>query len=244
MDYSQETVIQDPLRLLIIDDDGGIGELLMAYGQLGGWRVAYANTLAEGLHKLDSFPPSVIILDWVLPDSDGLASVAAIRRYTASPILMLTVRDNEADIIRALDAGADDYVVKPFSPGQVMARCKALVRRGHSADRRSSSIRSHDIVIDTERRQCQQSGQSVDLSALEFELLTHLASHPGRVWTRDELLERIWGDVGDAFDRAVDVEIGRLRRKLNDSPENPDYIETVRGVGYRWREETTRPDRP
>jgi two-component system alkaline phosphatase synthesis response regulator PhoP len=235
------------LNLLIIDDDEGILELLTAYGRLSGWHTVPATSLAAALNALASFAfePSVIILDWQLPDSDGLSSIRSLRQRTFSPILMLTVRNKESDIIEALNLGADDYVVKPFSPGQVLARCQALSRRRDSLIRstKGSVITTHDLVIDRERRQCLQNGSPVNLSTLEFDLLVHLARHSGRVWTRDELLQRIWGDVGDAFDRAVDVEIGRLRRKLGDPPENPRYIETVRGVGYRWRDETTSPAR-
>ena len=126
-------------------------------------------------------------------------------------------------------------------PLQALRRRKDFLAQSRSQE----SIATHDLVIDLERRQCLQNGAVINLSTLEFDLLVHLARHRGRVWTRDELLERIWGDVGDDdFDRAVDVEIGRLRKKLHDLPGNPRYIETVRGVGYRWRDETTLPARP
>ncbi len=239
--------LEDPgAGLLIIDDDEGILELLAAYGRLNGWHVAAASSLGAALKVLLSFDPSVIILDWQLPDSNGLSSIRTLRQRTPSPILMLTVRDKESDIIEALNRGADDYVIKPFSPGQVMARCHALRRRKNSLRPNESKelMTTHDLTIDLSNRRCLQKGVLINLSALEFDLLVHLARHKGRVWTRDELLEQIWGDVGEAFDRAVDVEIGRLRKKLGDVADNPTYIETVRGVGYRWCDETTSPDKP
>ena len=224
--------------LLIVDDDPGIIEVMTAYGEPWGWSVVSAGSLAEALDRLATRPTGVIVLDWQLPDSEGLASIRVLREKTTAPILMLTVRDQEADIIRALQLGADDYVVKPFSPGQVLARCGALRRRGReSRDSTRDRMDVQDLVIDMPRRQAWRQGTPLELTTLEFELLRHLATNPGRVWTREELLDRIWGDVDDVFDRAVDMEIARLRKKLGDSIEMPRYIDTIRGVGYRWRDD-------
>ncbi len=230
--------------LLIVDDDPGIIEVLTAYGEPWGWSVTTASSFNEALVCLAHHMPHVIVLDWQLPDSDGLTSIRALRAHTTVPILMLTVRDQEPDIIRALQLGADDYVVKPFSPGQVLARCGALRRRGQ--DRREGSpdrVEVKDLVIDISRRQVWRRGVLMELTTLEFELLRHLVTNPGRVWTREELLDRIWGDVGEVFDRAVDMEIARLRKKLGDLVETPRYIDTIRGVGYRWRDDPG-PDGP
>ncbi len=235
MDATQHSA-QD--SLLIIDDDPGIMEVLTAYGEPWGWSVVTAASLTEALARLADHVPQVIVLDWQLPDSDGLASIRALRAHTTVPILMLTVRDQEADIIRALQLGADDYVVKPFSPGQVLARCGALRRRGPDRPEGSHDrVEAKDLVIDIPRRQVWRRDALMELTTLEFELLRHLATNPGRVWTREELLDRIWGDVGEVFDRAVDMEIARLRKKLGDSAETPRYIDTIRGVGYRWRDD-------
>ncbi|MDA8194453.1 MAG: response regulator transcription factor [Thermaerobacter sp.] len=232
-----------PPTLLVIDDDPGIIDVLTAYGEPWGWSVRAAGSLADGLRQLSAVAAQVIILDWQLPDSDGLASLRALRQLTAVPVLMLTVRDQEADIIRALGQGADDYVVKPFSPGQVLARCGALARRDRAGTAgETEPIRSGDLTIAAATRQLWRGEQEVELTALEWQLLLLLVSHPGRVWTRGELLDRIWGDVGDVYDRAVDMEIARLRKKLEEIAEAPRYIETVRGVGYRWRANPRTPD--
>lgn len=227
-----------PAVLLIIDDDPGIIEVMAAYGEPWGWSVVSAGSLAEALDRLATLP-HVIVLDWQLPDSEGLPSIAALRQRTTAPILMLTVRDQEADIIRALQLGADDYVVKPFSPGEVLARCGALRRRGRTPPNgMNDRVAIQDLVIDTRRRQVWRQGALLELTTLEFELLRHMAAYPGRVWTRTELLDQIWGDVDDVFDRAVDMEIARLRKKLGDPIDTSRYIDTIRGVGYRWRDDS------
>lgn len=230
-------------RLLIIDDDPGIIDVLRAYGEPWGWAITAAASLAQALSQIAAHAPHVIILDWQLPDSTGIASIDTLRQQTAAPILMLTVRDQEADIIRALQVGADDYVVKPFSPGQVLARCGALRRRDQNPPEALApdTLQVHDLQMDIGRRQAWQGARLLDLTALEWDVLRLLASTPGRVWTRGELLDRIWGDVGDVYERAVDMEILRLRKKLGDPAEAPRYIDTVRGVGYRWRAEPRTP---
>lgn len=228
--------------LQIIDDDLGIAELIAAYAGAWHWQSTTSASLAEALQQAEQDPPDLIVLDWQLPDSTGLRSLEKLRQLTAVPILVLTVNDKEADIIRALQQGADDYVVKPFSPGQVMARLNALLRRSRTeaAAVKSTSWVCMDLEIDMDRHQVRQGGVLLDLTPLEYGVMSAMARAPGRVWTREELLRRIWGDVGEAFDRAVDAEVARLRRKLHDSPDDPRYIETVRGVGYRWREESVR----
>lgn len=228
--------------LQIIDDDPGIAELIAAYAEAWHWQSTTSASLAQALQQAEQAPPDVIVLDWQLPDSTGLGSLEKLRHLTAVPILVLTVNDKEADIIRALQQGADDYVVKPFSPGQVMARLNALLRRSRTeaAAAPSASWTFMDLEIDMDRHQVRQGGVLLDLTPLEYDLMSAMARAPGRVWTREELLRRIWGDVGEAFDRAVDAEVARLRRKLHDSSDDPRYIETVRGVGYRWREESAR----
>lgn len=230
--------------MLIVDDDPGIVELLRAYGEPWGWAVIAASSLDQALTVVGQAAPAVIVLDWQLPDSDGLASLKALRQRTAVPILMLTVRDQEPDIIRALQVGADDYVVKPFSPGQVLARCGALRRRdrSRSGDASADPRQVQDLTFDRSRRQVRRGSELLDLTALEWDLLTLLALSPGRVWTRGELLDRIWGDVGEVFERAVDMEMVRLRKKLGDSADRPRYIDTVRGMGYRWRAEARPPE--
>ncbi len=229
--------MEEGKHLLLIDDDPELEELVVAYGEPWGWDVHHAKTLKEGLQRLPEWVPQVVILGWRLPDSEGIDAIQAIRRHGTVPLLVLTRPGREADVIRALDAGADDCAAKPISPGQVLARCQALHRRA-SLETQTMELYRHDLVLDVARRSVRQGNREIELTALEFELLMQLARQPGRVWTRDALLDHIWGDSGDACDRAVDVEIGRLRRKLQDSPEHPRYIETVRGVGYRWREQS------
>ncbi|CAB1130067.1 putative Phosphate regulon transcriptional regulatory protein PhoB [Candidatus Hydrogenisulfobacillus filiaventi] len=224
-----------PPLLWVIDDDPGVVDLVAAYGAMTGWRVAGFGALGPAMARLGAGEqPAVVVLDWNLPDaSDGIAALMALKARTDAPVVLLTVNDREADVIRALSEGADDYVVKPFSPGELMARLGAVYRRAAPAAA-GERLGSADLLLDRSARQVWQGGRALALSTLEFDLLWTLAAHPGRVWTREELLDRIWGDAGEAFDRAVDTAVVRLRRKLGDHAEACRYIETVRGVGYRW----------
>ncbi|ADY27794.1 MULTISPECIES: winged helix-turn-helix domain-containing protein [Deinococcus] len=219
-------------QVLIVDDDPAILEILQAYLVAEGHTVLSASDgfgAREGLPRAD-----LAIIDWMLPGVSGMDLVREARAADMQlPILMLTARGEEEDKLRGLDFGVDDYVVKPFSPREVMARVRALLRR--VGVREEVSI--GDLSIDLRSHTASLSGLPLELSKLEFDLLTALAQHPGMAWTRERLLERVWGSDFLGTERVVDVHITGLRKKLGDTSDNPQFIETVRGVGYRFREE-------
>lgn len=219
-------------RILIVDDDPAIQEILAAYLATEGHTVIKA---VSG----DAAPPlmgkaDLAILDWMLPGLSGLEIAAEARaRGLELPILMLSARSEEEDKLRGLDIGVDDYVVKPFSPREVLARVRALLRRVGVRHQ----TRSGELLIEARQRRVTLSAEAVELSRLEYDLLITLAQHPGLVWSRERLLERLWDSSPPGSSRVVDVHITSLRKKLSDDPERPRYIETVRGVGYRFKDE-------
>jgi len=180
--------------------------------------------------------PDLLILDLMLPGMDGLEICRQVRkhdRYSAIPILMLTARSGEADRVVGLELGADDYVTKPFSMRELIARIRALLRR-HEATPQRTSVQRGDLTIDPSAHAVSVGGKPVELSALEFRLLHHLASHPGLVFSRDQLLDRVWGNDRSVTPRSVDVYIRRVREKIEPEPQQPAYLQTVHGVGYRF----------
>ncbi|GGO33234.1 winged helix-turn-helix domain-containing protein [Deinococcus humi] len=218
-------------RVLIVDDDPAILEILHAYLSGEGYEVLQA---ADG-HQARELLPRVdlAILDWMLPGVSGLDLAREARTAGLElPLLMLTARGEEEDKLRSLDLGVDDYVVKPFSPREVVARVRALLRRAGV----HHEIRSGDLELDLRARRATLAGQPLDLSKLEYDLLSTFAQHPGLVWSRERLLERVWGHDFPSTTRVVDVHVTGLRRKLGDDAEAPRFIETVRGVGYRFME--------
>ena len=219
------------MRALLVDDDPALLEVLGAYLRGAGFEVLEAG---DGEKALELFPRAdLVILDLMLPKLDGFRVLEEVRRERPElPILMLTARGEEEERVRGLELGADDYVVKPFSPKEVVARVKALLRRvGLKEELNYGSLR----LLPKERKAYLE-GRPLSLSQLEFDLLLTLAQHPGMVFTRERLLEKVWGPDFPGIDRVVDVHIAGLRKKLMDDPENPRFIETVRGVGYRFRE--------
>lgn len=219
-------------NVLVVDDDPAVLEILTAYLLAEGHQVLTATDGVEGERLLGSV--DLAILDWMLPGATGLDLTKTVReRYPQLPVLLLTARGEEEDRVRGLRTGADDYVVKPFSPREVMARVGALLRRVGVRE----TIGLQDLEIDAAARTVTLAGTDVPFSRTEFDLLLTLARHPGIVFTRDRLLERVWGPEFIGTERVVDVNIQTLRRKLGDDPEAPRFIETVRGVGYRFRGE-------
>jgi two-component system alkaline phosphatase synthesis response regulator PhoP len=223
-------------RILVVDDDDNLRRLVAAYLEREGYEVAEAADGPAALREAESQRPDLMILDLMLPGLDGL-EVA--RRVTASKpmaILMLTARSAEDDVLLGFEAGADDYLIKPFSPKVMLARVRAILRRGRlePADT-STTLVLGDLSLDPRTREATVARRSLDLTATEFELLRVLAEHPGWVHSREDLLERVWGYkyLGDS--RAVDVHIANLRKKLGDDPSDPQHIRTVRGVGYKLR---------
>lgn len=219
-------------NVLIVDDDPAILEILRAYLKAEGHIVLEAS---DGYAAREQFPRAdVAILDWMLP---GVSGVDLAREARAGglnlPILMLTARGEEEDKLRGLDFGVDDYVVKPFSPREVVARVRALLRRVGVQE----EVQRGGLHIDLRGHTAALDGESLELSKLEFDFLTALAHHPGMAWPRERLLKRVWGADFPGTERVVDVHITGLRKKLGDTSDTPRFIETVRGVGYRFKEE-------
>jgi two-component system alkaline phosphatase synthesis response regulator PhoP len=218
-------------RVLIVDDDPAILEILHAYLSGEGYEVMQAS---DGHQARELLPRAdLAVLDWMLPGVSGLDLAHEIRALGLDlPLLMLTARGEEEDKLRSLDLGVDDYVVKPFSPREVMARVRALLRRAGVRH----EISSGELFMDLRTRRATLGSQSLELSKLEYDLLSTFAQHPGLVWTRERLLERVWGHDFPSTARVVDVHVTGLRRKLGDDADAPRFIETVRGVGYRFME--------
>jgi len=222
-------------NILIIEDDKDIVELVRYNLEKEGFRVSSAEDGVAGLAQVKKTPPDLIVLDLMLPRLPGLEICKEIRRdqnIPRLPILMLTARGEEPDRVVGLEMGADDYVTKPFSPRELVARVKALLRRAEGVDRGESRVEIGGLVIDPASYRVTQLGRPVSLSTLEFRLLHFLASHPNKVYTRDRLLDAIWGTERFVTPRSVDVYIRRLREKIETDPKRPFHLKTVRGAGY------------
>lgn len=223
-------------KILVIEDDEGIAGTLFRGLTFEGYKVVTAADGPGGLAIVRDDPPDVVILDWMLPGLDGLEVCKRLRAVGTTPILMLTAKDAVADRVHGLDAGADDYLVKPFSPRELAARVRALLRRPRVGIGADNAWRAGELVVDPRRRSVTLSGNPVPLTTIEFDLITTLIREPGVVHTRQQLLDRVWGTdyVGD--EHVVDVHLANLRRKLGENAARPRWVETVRGVGYRFKE--------
>ena len=223
-----------PARVLVVDDEDKIRQILDAYLRDEGFEVVSASTGEEALTRFDQGPPDLVVLDIMLPGMDGLDVLRELRRRSDVYVILLTARAEEIDRVVGLSAGADDYLVKPFSPRELVARVKAVLRRARPAGKEYSDRTEFDgLSIDSARREVLRHKEAVSLSALEFDLLAALASAPGRVFTRRQLIDRAWGWDFFGDERVVDVHIRKLRRALNDDATDPAIIGTVRGVGYK-----------
>lgn len=223
-------------RILVVDDEPAILELVSYNLKRDGYEVI---TAADGKSALEMFmneKPDLVILDLMIPEPGGYEVCKRIRAQSAVPVIMLTARGEEQDRIRGLDLGADDYVVKPFSPRELLARVRAVLRRSPMVQEDGRLV-AGDLVIDSERHQVTIAGEPIELTPKEFDLLKTLAENTGKALERDFLLEKVWGYAFAGATRTLDVHIRRLRQKINDDPQNPRYIETVHGVGYRFREQ-------
>jgi len=230
--------------VLVVDDEANIRELVNVYLTAAGYTVECAADGMEALTKVRSGGVDLVVLDIMLPGMDGAAVCAAIREESRIPIVMLTARDSELDKVALLEAGADDYVVKPFSPPELVARVRAVLRRIDEAATvapwgSAAPIRVGGLVLDKATREVTIDGEPVALTAREFELLSLMAASPGVVFSRENLLERVVGGADFVDVRGVDVHVRHLREKLGDDAASPRFIETVRGVGYRVRKDTT-----
>ena len=224
-------------KILVVDDEPEIVKLVRAYLEQAGFSVV---TAAEGQEALAVFRheyPNLVILDLNLPGMDGLDVCRALRRTSDVPIIMLTARIEETDRLIGLELGADDYVVKPFSPREIVARTRAVLRRAEGEPVSPDILNSGDLSLDLIRRTATLAEEVLDLTTMEFDLLTLLVMHPGQVFTRIQLLERLQEHAYFGYERTIDVHIKNLRKKLRDDPKNPHFIGTVRGVGYHFVEE-------
>jgi two-component system alkaline phosphatase synthesis response regulator PhoP len=225
--------------ILVVDDDKKIVRLVRDYLETAGFRVVTAYDGTTALAVFHHERPDLVVLDLNLPGTDGLDVARAIRKERTTPIIMLTARVEEADRVIGLELGADDYVTKPFSPRELVARVRAVLRRTGEGESEPDSalIRVGELVIDPDRRLVTVGGQAVNLTTTEFDLLTVLAHTPGRVFTRMELLDRVQGYAYEGYERTVDVHIKNLRQKIESDSKHPRYILTVYGVGYRFAED-------
>jgi len=228
-----------PYRILVVDDEPPIVDLVTGYLEREGWVVESAADGPTAIEAAGRFDPDVIVLDVMLPGFDGIEVCRRLRTFSDAYVLMLTARGEEIDRIMGLTVGADDYLVKPFSPRELVARTKALLRRprrGSSAP--AGGATPTGLEIDEGRRLVRVDGSPVELTALEFNLLAALSREPGIVVARQALLDALWGPEFAGDDHLVDVHVANLRRKLHDAAATPRFVETVRGVGYRLREAT------
>ncbi len=219
-------------RILLIEDEKKIAELVKAYLEKEGFEVTAALTGKEAVSVLTN-KFDLIILDLMLPDMDGEDICRSIRKDSDIPIIMLTAKSEEEDRIKGLGIGADDYVVKPFSPRELVARVKALLRRT-KGPKQSVSFNKGDLVIDSLRFEIKKDGAPVVLTPTEFKLLQCLAEHPGQIFSRLQLVNIILGYDFDGYDRTIDAHIKNIRHKIEEDPREPSYIKTVYGVGYRF----------
>ena len=219
-------------RVLVVDDEPKIVQLVRDYLERAGFAVSTARAGAEALMRARQDRPDLIVLDLGLPGLDGLEVTRQLRRDSGVPIIMLTARDDETDKVVGLELGADDYVTKPFSPRELTARVRAVLRR-HALDADADVLRAGDLVLDVPRLRVEVAGRSVSLTATEYQLLTALARQPGRVFTRSQLLDAIHGVAFESYERAIDAHVKNIRRKLEPDPRAPRYLLTVYGVGYR-----------
>lgn len=224
--------------ILIVEDDKNISELVKLYAEKEGWRAVCAYDGKEGLHFAREVVADLIVLDWMLPEMDGIAILKELRKFSQTPVLFLTARAEEIDKILGFELGADDYLTKPFSPKELIARVKAIFRRTENKNSFTdvSVIEIGDLKIDPEKMEVQIDGKPLQLSAIEFKLLATMAANPGRVFTRENLMEKSHHRGDPVFDRTIDVHIKNLRKKLSDDPKNPKYIKSVFGVGYKFKE--------
>jgi two-component system alkaline phosphatase synthesis response regulator PhoP len=225
-------------KILVVEDDIDLIKLLKYNLEKEGFKVASASDGSLALAEVRREIPDMIILDLMLPGLSGLEVCRQLRRnesLTRIPVLIISAKGEEADRVVGLELGADDYVTKPFSMREVIARVRALLRRNNPVEPLNrSKIERGAIVIDPQAHRVTVAGQPVELSALEFRLLHYLASHPGMVFSRDQLLDRVWGSDRSVTPRSVDVHVRRLREKIEIAPESPLFLQTVHGVGYRF----------
>jgi two-component system alkaline phosphatase synthesis response regulator PhoP len=223
--------------VLVVDDEPRIVDLARDYLEHAGFAVLTAADGPSALRAARTRKPDVLVLDLGLPGMDGLDVARELRRDSSVPIVMLTARDDELDRILGLEIGADDYVTKPFSPRELVARIRAILRRVDRQDEPGDRIEVAGVTIDVARMRVEANGRTIELTPTEFQLLLALARQPGRIFTRAQLLDAIHGLAFESYERAIDAHVKNLRRKLEPDPSRPRYVLTVYGVGYRFAED-------
>jgi DNA-binding response OmpR family regulator len=230
--------------ILVVDDEPKIVQLARDYLEHAGFAVLTATDGRAALELIGAAAPDLVVLDLGLPEIDGLEVTRRLRRDGEIPIVMLTARDDELDKLLGLELGADDYLTKPFSPRELVARVKAVLRRTESGaahagapDQPDSLLRAGDVTIDVDRMRVDAGGRRVELTPTEFQLLVALARRPGRILTRSQLLDAVHGVAFESYERAIDTHVKNLRRKLEPDPRLPRYVLTVHGVGYRFADD-------
>jgi two-component system alkaline phosphatase synthesis response regulator PhoP len=223
--------------ILVVDDEKQIVKLARDYLERASFRVLTAGDGLTGLAAARRERPDLIVLDLTLPEMDGLDVCRALRRESDVPIIMLTARVEETDRLIGLELGADDYISKPFSPRELVARVRTVLRRVGGTVKQPGILRAADLEIHLEGHRISRDGQPIKLSRIEFNLLVILAQHPGLTYSRVQLLERIHGHAFEGYDRSIDAHVKNLRRKLEPDPSEPRYILTVYGVGYKFNDE-------
>lgn len=218
-------------RILVVDDDTALAEMIGIVLSSEGWEPVFCADGAEAIGRFRTTTPDLVLLDLMLPGADGIEVCRAIRGESGVPIIMLTAKSDTADVVDGLESGADDYIVKPFDPKELVARIRTRLRP--LAATPGNRLRIGDLTVDAAGHEVQRGGSSISLTPLEFDLLHTLASKPHQVFTREMLLEQVWGYHYKADTRLVNVHVQRLRAKVEVDPENPRIVTTVRGVGYR-----------
>jgi len=230
-------VVQGPI--LIVEDDKKTASLVELYLQREGYQTVIASDGRQALELARQYNPLLVVLDLMLPLVDGWEVCRHLRSWSDVPVIMLTARGEEVDRISGLTLGADDYLVKPFSPRELVARVKAILRRTHSHTSAKRTIWSHkDLVLDLDKRKVSLKGRIISLTVHEYNLLKALMTRPGKVFTREELLDKLYPDGEAVIERVIDVHIGKLRQKIEEDSSHPRFIFTVRGIGYQFAEES------
>jgi len=226
--------------VLIVEDDRNTAVLIKTYLEKEGFQTILAYDGEEALKTMKNSQPGFVILDIMLPKIDGWEVCRRLRSFSDVPVLMLTAREEEIDRVLGLSLGADDYVVKPFSPRELLERVKAILRRARPPQAQNKEVLSHaGLVLDAEKLKVTLDGKPFSLTSFEYKLLYTLMRSPGRVFSRSELLDKFYPHGEVVVDRVIDVHIGKLRQKIEQDPANPQYIQTVRGFGYRFTDDDT-----